>query len=757
MEVFTKNTVIKKILIVLIVIIMINNFIMPNYVHASAGSKLVSGLFYLIAYIGDVFIELMQGMMVGTSEIKVGENYEILYSPGVIFSNDVLLLDINFISPNQKTTNKTQGTDTSENLFYKQYIIWFDMSKPERESQEDVEMLLEQYGYNEEEGYKVEQQGMNSWVIIYKWRSNQGNQYTLMYAYSQTYFMVSLITDKVAVTGQITSTAKELRSNIAKWYVALRNLALVGLLSVLLYIGIRIILSSSSAQDKAKYKNMLKDWLVAICIIFVLHYIMAFMLQMTSSLNYIIKKNVVTSSERGAKDELMSSIRNSIGSSYEQASAKGTAGYTIMYLTLVILTGIFTVQYLKRVVYMAFLTMIAPMIALTYPLDKIKDGKAQAFSFWIKEYIFNCLIQPVHLLLYTLLITNAKDFATNNILYAIVALAFLVPAEKLIKDMFGMKSQSPVGTLGAAAGGALVMNMLNKMKDKGPKESGGGAGGSSSPKGTRTATRGGDTGATSQQGAGGTQPLSTLPIDSSDGATGGQVGGSGANHKSIRKMLVKGADRIKPYGKKFTRAIGGVAGATIGTAAGLATGDFSNAAKYAATGAVAGGSIAGNIGGSLDKGIDKIQEYIMGNEKFSNSKFDKEFYKSDGYKQIAQDQTLLKEYGGKAGIEQATQEFLENGITDASQIRKAMKKGISGDEFKSYSKLGITNVDEIAAAKRKWGSASYYANLKKIAKFAKNKSPDEFKAMISNIRINGTDTPTTDEVNKIYDNIVDLL
>ena len=453
----------------------------------------------------------------------------------------------------------------------------------------------------------------------------------------------------------------------------------------------------------------------------------------------------------------MSSIRNSIGSSYEQASAKNTAGYTIMYLALVILTGIFTVQYLKRVVYMAFLTMIAPMIALTYPLDKIKDGKAQAFSFWIKEYIFNCLIQPVHLLLYTLLITNAKDFATNNMLYAIVALAFLVPAEKLIKDMFGMKSQSPVGTLGAAAGGALVMNMLNKMKDKGPKESGGGAGGSSLPKGTRTATRGGDTGATSQQGDGGTQPLSTLPIDSSNGATGGQVGGSGANHKSIRKMLVKGADRIKPYGKKFTRAIGGVAGATIGTAAGLATGDFSNAAKYAATGAVAGGSIAGNIGGSLDKGIDKIQEYIMGNEKFSNSKFDKEFYKSDGYKQIAQDQALLEEYGGKAGIEQATQEFLENGITDATQIRKAMKKGISGDEFKSYSKLGITNVDEIAAAKRKWGSASYYANLKKIAKFAKNKSPDEFKAMISNIRINGTDTPTTDEVNKIYDNIVDLL
>ena len=138
---------------------------------------------------------------------------------------------------------------------------------------------------------------------------------------------------------------------------------------------------------------------------------------------------------------------------------------------------------------MAFLTMIAPMIALTYPLDKIKDNKAQAFSFWLREYIFNCLIQPVHFLLYTLLIGNASDFATTNMLYAIVALGFLVPAEKLIKEMFGIKSSTPVGTLGAAAGGAMVMSMLNKMKAKPPKGEGKDGSGSGAPKGVRTATR----------------------------------------------------------------------------------------------------------------------------------------------------------------------------------------------------------------------------------------------------------------------------
>ena len=147
----------------------------------------------------------------------------------------------------------------------------------------------------------------------------------------------------------------------------------------------------------------------------------------------------------------------------------------------------------------------------------------------------------------------------------------------------------------------------------------------------------------------------------------------------------------------------------------------------------------------------------MGVEAYNNSKFDKEFYKSDGYKQIAQDESLLNTFGGEAGVKKATQQFLENGITDADEIRKAMKNGVTGDELKEYSKLGIKVPEEIAAAKAKWGSASYYANLKKIAKFAKNKTPEEFKATISRIKINGNSTPSEDEVDKIYENIVDLL
>lgn len=53
-----------------------------------------------------------------------------------------------------------------------------------------------------------------------------------------------------------TSVAKQLQPTIAKWYKTTRLIAIVGLLSVLVYVGIRIILSSTG-QDKAKYKKCL--------------------------------------------------------------------------------------------------------------------------------------------------------------------------------------------------------------------------------------------------------------------------------------------------------------------------------------------------------------------------------------------------------------------------------------------------------------------------------------------------------------------
>lgn len=292
--------------------------------------------------------------------------------------------------------------------------------------------------------------------------------------------------------GSEKSIVEQLRDTVATWYVALRNIAIVGLLSALLYIGIRIVISSS-AGDKAKYKQFFVDWVVALCLIFFLHYIMAFTMTMSETVtdvlagdrtnqgrikevNIRLTETDGTTTFKDAGTEVCFSS-NFTGVARMKADYQGGTlkiGYSILYIALTVYTVYFAFVYLKRLLMLAFFTMIAPLVALTYPLDKIRDGKAQAFNYWFKEYMFYALLQPMHMLLYTVFVSSALSVAANNLLYAIVALAFIVPAEKIVKQMFGIKGNTE-STLGGFAGGALAsqaFNMLGKGKSQ-PKKGGG--------------------------------------------------------------------------------------------------------------------------------------------------------------------------------------------------------------------------------------------------------------------------------------------
>ena len=88
-----------------------------------------------------------------------------------------------------------------------------------------------------------------------------------------------------------TSPIKNLRSIVAAWYVTLRTIAIIGLLSVLIYVGIRIIISSTSGE-KAKYKEQLKDWVVAFCLLFFMHYIMAGTIAVVDRVNKMLATNI---------------------------------------------------------------------------------------------------------------------------------------------------------------------------------------------------------------------------------------------------------------------------------------------------------------------------------------------------------------------------------------------------------------------------------------------------------------------------------
>lgn len=309
------------------------------------------------------------------------------------------------------------------------------------------------------------------------------------------------------------STAEKLAGVISKWYFILRNIALLVLMLLLIYSGIRIVIGST-AGEKAKYKERLKDWLVAICLIFVMHYIMVFAVKLVEKITELVRDAAGLNGNAAyiqLTDEQYKSIKDIIESDkydisnigdivteddgghaltwktdlaglfriQSQLTGEGTAkwvGFSLCYVVLVLFTLFFAWTYLKRVLYMAFLTMIAPLVAMTYPIDKITDGKAQAFDAWLKEYIFNLMIQPLHLLLYAILVSSAYELATSSPLYALVAIGFMMPAEKLMRRFFGFEKAKTPGLLGGAAGAALAMSGLQslmKHKPHGGKPEGG--------------------------------------------------------------------------------------------------------------------------------------------------------------------------------------------------------------------------------------------------------------------------------------------
>ena len=268
------------------------------------------------------------------------------------------------------------------------------------------------------------------------------------------------------------------------------------MLSILVYIGIRIVLSTV-ASDKAKYLQMLKDWFIGLCLLFLMHYIMAFSVMIVEKLTDVVKTSVdkngyvvvlesndkikTAIEEIGQPDtistdpdgkEYLSWPTNLMGSlrlqlQMEQYGAE-YVGLSICFLMLCLFTLYFTITYLRRVLHLAFLTLIAPMVALTYCIDKLNDGKAQGFDKWFKEYIFNLLIQPMHLLLFYILVTSAFEFASTNVIYSIVAIGFMIPAEKLLRGLFGFEKAQTAPAMGPA-GAMMASTALNHMLNRGKK------------------------------------------------------------------------------------------------------------------------------------------------------------------------------------------------------------------------------------------------------------------------------------------------
>ena len=243
------------------------------------------------------------------------------------------------------------------------------------------------------------------------------------------------------------------------------------------------------------------------------------------------------------------------------------------------------------------------------------------------------------------------------------------------------------------------MNAINKMGHKSGKHAAGGSAssGGSSSSSVRTAssngvTVGAEDGGVTPTSGGTSGDFGATRTANQFGPTMGRAlsAPKGSGMAAIGRRFIN-ANTAKKVGRMARRGLVGAAGAatlgTVGLAAGLATGDYGKALQYGATGVGAGYLGANYLGDKALEGEKSLRETFkegqIGQNEYNNLKADKEFYNSQEFRNMVNNNQLLTGttgLGRTAAMRNVVQVYRDSGITDTGKIATAMKSGLSPQE-----------------------------------------------------------------------------
>ena len=253
---------------------------------------------------------------------------------------------------------------------------------------------------------------------------------------------VNVFTDTAAgYTLKEDSSLLIIRDSVATWYYIIRNVTIAVMLVILIYVGIRMALSTI-ASEKAQYQRMLVSWLVGFIIIFVIHYFLLLVLNINST---ILGWITGAQDNLGYEDSIYETVRTK---AYEIKFSSGMVG-TILYIVLIILMLKFLYIYLKRFLAVCILIVMAPMMGASYAISKVRTGKAKAFTRWMKDYTLLVLIQSVHALIYTCFVTVVLQLTNESIagiVLALIVMNFMLKASDIFTGIFSMVGDKDGGS-----------------------------------------------------------------------------------------------------------------------------------------------------------------------------------------------------------------------------------------------------------------------------------------------------------------------
>lgn len=227
----------------------------------------------------------------------------------------------------------------------------------------------------------------------------------------------------------------KLKESVTGWFYTIRLIATMINLCILIYVGIKMA-TSSIASEEAKYKKMLVWWVESMIILFLLHYIMYAMFYIGDMILDIINILRFDAIASGGAVSFEDMVINKICMAMLVNNGTGFFLYSMTFWFLTFLQIKFFFTYMKRTFTVMFLVVISPLITVTFPIDKLDNGKAEAFEKWFKELLINTVIQPIHAIVYLVFVYLAGKIAQQAPMVAMVFLLSLGRIENIVRNVF---------------------------------------------------------------------------------------------------------------------------------------------------------------------------------------------------------------------------------------------------------------------------------------------------------------------------------
>ena len=240
----------------------------------------------------------------------------------------------------------------------------------------------------------------------------------------------------------------QIRDKVKIWYVMFRNISIMVMVIILLYLAIRMLIdiyiTGTDPSKKARYQQMLIGWLKSLAILIVMHMIIYVVIAINSEVVKTAEGIASLKDENRLQNLNVILLQRALDIRFSISFPA-----TLLYILVTILTIKYFFVYLKRFLLIMILIITGPFITIKAAYESAGKTASKSYQKWFYDLTINVFEQSVHAIFYAIFIRLFFEESLKSIIGFILLWYLLRSMLKLTSTLMKLfRFDSKSGSLG---------------------------------------------------------------------------------------------------------------------------------------------------------------------------------------------------------------------------------------------------------------------------------------------------------------------